>query len=105
MAANELSPWIGVLTSLIALVFVLGLAWLMLRWLKRTPWGRQAAGDDSGPQVLRAVSLGPRERLVVVRHHDAELLLGVTAAGITLIERRIIDKAADADTDAAAPPP
>ena len=43
--------------------------------------------------MLRAVSLGARERLVVVRHRDAEYLLGVTAANVSLIDRRPIDDA------------
>jgi flagellar biosynthetic protein FliO len=88
----------GIVGSLLALLFVLALAWLLLRWLKRSAWGQQAAGSE-GPRVLRAVSLGPRERLVVVQHHDVELLLGVTAAGVTLLERR--QRAAGGDAVAA----
>jgi flagellar biogenesis protein FliO len=38
---------------------------------------------------VRSVSLGARERLVVVRHHDVELLLGVTPGAISLLERRV----------------
>jgi flagellar biosynthetic protein FliO len=89
----EVSPWTSVLTSLVALGFVLALAWVLLRWLKRSSWGAQAA-SGAGPRVLRAVSLGPRERLVVVQHHDVELLLGVTPAGISVLERRRVTEVA-----------
>jgi len=94
MGSADVSPWASVVTSFISLALVLGLAWLLLRWLKRTPWGRQQSGaEGAGPRVLRAVALGPRERLVVVQHHDVELLLGVTASGISVLERRRIDPA------------
>jgi len=86
--APELSPWLGILTSAVSLLLVLGLAWLMLRLLKRSQLGRASGGD---PRVLRAVALGPRERLVVVQHHDTEFLLGVTASSVSVIERRRID--------------
>ena len=90
MSGDHASPWLGLVTSAISLALVLGLAWLLLRWLKRAQVGR---GADTQPQVLRAVALGPRERLVVVRHHDTEFLLGVTAASVSVIERRRIDAA------------
>ena len=75
---------------------MLALAWLMLRWLRRSPLRSAAA---QGPRVLRAVSLGTRERLVVVQHHDTEYLLGVTAASVSVIERRrIVDAVPDASS-------
>ena len=82
------SPWLGALSATLSLALVLALAWLMLRWLRRSP--RRGAAAD-GPRVLRAVSLGTRERLVVVQHQDTEYLLGVTAASVSVIERRRID--------------
>jgi flagellar protein FliO/FliZ len=82
------SPWLGALSAALSLALVLALAWLMLRWLRRSPL-RGAAAD--GPHVLRAVSLGTRERLVVVQHRDTEYLLGVTAASVSVIERRHIE--------------
>lgn len=73
-------------STALALVFVLVLAWLALRLLKR--FHERGASVSGGPtlEVLRSVSLGPRERLVLVRWRDQELLLGVTAGGITRID-------------------
>jgi flagellar protein FliO/FliZ len=84
-AVDPSSPWLSALSAALSLALVLALAWLMLRWLRRSPL-RGAAGE--GPRVLRAVSLGTRERLVVVEHHGVEYLLGVTAASVSVIERR-----------------
>lgn len=99
MTGPDVSPWASVVTSLLSLLVVLGLAWLLLRWLKRTSWGQaQSGAGGAGPRVLRAVALGPRERLVVVQHHDVELLLGVTAAGISVLERRRIEPAPEPAT-------
>lgn len=80
----DISPFASLFTTAISLAFVLGLAWLLLRWLRRT---RVERGGGDAPEVLHAVSLGPRERLVVARHRDTEFLLGVTAASVTVIER------------------
>lgn len=92
---TAVSPWAGLVSTGLSLLFVLALAWLVLRWLRRSQVGGSSA---EGPRVLRAVGLGPRERLVVVQHRDAEYLLGVTANSINVIERR------DAGAAQAAPP-
>ena len=89
--ALDFTPWLGLGTTVLSLLIVLVAAWLLLRWLNRARGGGRTRGE--GPQVLRAVSLGARERLVVVRHRDTEYLLGVTAANVSLIDRRPIDDA------------
>ena len=89
----------SLLSTLIALAIVLGLAWVVLKLLKRTQLaGGRAAAD--GPQVVRAVSLGARERLVVVHHRGVEYLLGVTAAQVTLVAQQPLPPA---DTDDVVP--
>jgi flagellar biosynthetic protein FliO len=77
--------WPELMSTVLALLLVLALAWLLLRWLRRSQTGGTLR---DGPQVLRSVSVGARERLVVVEHHGVEYLLGVTAASISVIERR-----------------
>lgn len=74
----------------IALVLVLGLAWLVLLGLARMNAANAfAAGGAPAPlRFLRATPIGPRERLVVVAYHGEELLLGVSAGGVTLLDRR-----------------
>jgi flagellar biosynthetic protein FliO len=88
LPAFEASPWLALATTLLSLLVVLALAWAMLRWLRRSQGGSASAGEL---QVLRAASLGARERLVVVRHRDTEYLLGVTAASVTVIDRQRVD--------------
>lgn len=72
-------------STALALAFVLLLAWLGLRALKRLQAGRHRAAGAGVPQVLHSVSLGPRERLVSIRYRDRDYLLGVTPAAINLI--------------------
>ncbi|WP_164963050.1 flagellar biosynthetic protein FliO [Rubrivivax sp. JA1026] len=88
--------WSGLAGSVLALAFVLALAWFGLRWMRRFA---QPPADAGAPElrVLRTLALGPRERLVLVRHGDADLLLGVGADGVRLLDRR--------DAAACVPPP
>ena len=83
----EAGLWTSVLVTILALAFVLALAWLFLRLLKRATTMRSVDGR-APPQVVQAVPLGGRERLVVVRDGDHEYVLGVTAANVSLIDKR-----------------
>ncbi len=87
--------WVSqALATVLALALVLGLAWLVLRTLRRLQPG--LGGRPGGaPQVLHSAGLGPRERLVLVQHRGREYLLGVSAGGVQLIDR----------WEAAEPPP
>lgn len=77
---------IQLLSTALALGFVLLLAWVGLRLLKRLQAGRASGASASQPQVLHSVALGPRERLVSVRHRGREYLLGVTPGAISVID-------------------
>ena len=77
---------IQLLSTALALGFVLLLAWVGLRLLKRLQAGRASGTSASQPQVLHSVALGPRERLVSVRHRGREYLLGVTPGAISVID-------------------
>lgn len=79
--------WLSqVLATGLALVLVLALAWLVLRTLRRLQPGL-ARHAGAAPQVLHSTALGPRERLVLVRHRGRDYLLGVGAAGVSVIDR------------------
>ncbi len=87
LADTSAGLWSSLLATLLALAFVLALAWLFLRLLKRATTLRSVDGRTP-PQVVQAVPLGGRERLVIVRHGAQEYVLGVTAASISLIDKR-----------------
>jgi flagellar protein FliO/FliZ len=79
----------SVATMLVALAFVLLLAWGALHVLKRFQLGR-GAGAGAAPEALRfvrALPVGARERVVVVHYRGEEWVLGVTAGGISLLAR------------------
>lgn len=78
----------GLFGTLFALAFVLGLAYLSLRFLRR--WqdrfsGAREGGPDRELRFVRALPLGQRERLVLVEAEGELMLIGVSAGSITLL--------------------
>ncbi len=74
----------SVIQSFFALAIVLGAIALTVWILRRVG----VKGVTGGPiKVVSVVSLGARERLVIVEVKGACLLLGVTSQNITLIDR------------------
>lgn len=65
---------------LVVLGVIIGLAALVRRLNMRLP-------GASGPvKILHSISLGPKERLVIVEVGEEKLLLGVTAQTIQLLQ-------------------
>ena len=66
--------------SLIAIVaLILAIGWVLKRFKLNAPRG----SVDS--EVLDQLSLGPRERVVLVRIGEAQVLVGVSAGGIVAL--------------------
>lgn len=76
--------FLGVLA---ATAFVLVLAWLLLRGVKR--WRDQEPEGDPTQSLrfIRALPLGPRERAVLIEASSERLLLGVAEGGVSLLAR------------------
>jgi flagellar protein FliO/FliZ len=74
------------ISMMLALAFVIALAWLLLRVLRSRLQPRAAAGGgDELLRFVRALPVGTKERVVLVEHRGARWLLGVTAGGISTI--------------------
>lgn len=82
---NPLGMLMDLFTVLVAMALVLGLAFFSIRFLKKVQTGTPS-GDEI--RFVRALPLGPRERATVVIWRDEVLLLGVTAGGVTVLDRR-----------------
>jgi flagellar protein FliO/FliZ len=80
-AAADSGP--SMLPMLLALALVLALIPASMWLLRRLGAGSNAPG--SGMKVVSQLTLGPRERLVVVEAGDRWLLLGVTASSINRV--------------------
>jgi|GEM_PF-1249540 len=78
--------WSDLLFTVLALAFVLVLAWLFLVALKRFTGGR-AASRNTPLHIVQALPLGGRERLLVVRYGTQEYLLGVTTHSVHTIDK------------------
>jgi flagellar protein FliO/FliZ len=77
----------SLVSMLIALALVLALAWVSLRLLKRMQYGRANGNTQEAMRFVRALPLGQRERVVVMHYRGEEWVLGVTAGGITLLDK------------------
>ena len=71
------------LFTLIALILVLVLAWFAIRMLAQLSTGRSKGGRI---EVLQNVPVGTGERLVLLKFDNREILIGVTAGGITVLD-------------------
>ncbi|WP_284619291.1 FliO/MopB family protein [Aquabacterium humicola] len=81
--------------TLLALGFVIALAWVCLRLLRDRLQPRGAPGKaDDGLRFVRALPVGTKERVVIVEHQGARWMLGVTAGGISTIAHWPADGAA-----------
>lgn len=76
---------LGALVSLIAATaFVLGLAYVCLKLLKRFQPGFGAA---EGVDFMRSVPVGPRERVTLMRYRGEIFMLGVASGSVRLLAR------------------
>ncbi|MEE9320393.1 MAG: flagellar biosynthetic protein FliO [Granulosicoccus sp.] len=75
------SPMLTLGKLSLALVVVLGVFWLFARLMKQLQ-GTKGSGD-SGLQIVGALAVGQRERLLVVQAGDEQIVLGVTAHQIS----------------------
>lgn len=75
-------------STFFALILVLAIAWLVLRFIKRTQFHKSS---DESLRFLRALPVGSRERVVLVQYRGKEYMLGVTSGGINLIEKRALE--------------
>lgn len=92
------SLWTGALSTLLALILVLSLAWLFLRGLKRLQSRRTAAGVDE-PRVVSSLPISPRDRLVVVAYRGQHHLLAFSAAGVCVIDTHPTEPAPSAEPE------
>lgn len=68
-------------TLLLVLGLIIGLGWL----LKRMPGG--AFRPAEGLKVVASINVGAKERVVVVDVNGQQLLLGITAGGISILHQ------------------
>ncbi len=67
-----------------ALVIVSVLAWVVLRAMKSMYSGKFKNGKV---EIISSVPIGTRERILIIKHRNNEYVLGVTAGGISLLDK------------------
>jgi flagellar protein FliO/FliZ len=93
-------------TMILATGFVLALAFGVLSIIRRTSLAKRFAGGDRSADMtfVRALAVGQRERLVVVRYKNEQLLLGVTAGGISVLRSDPVEPVPEVVSMELAPP-
>ncbi|MDR7270943.1 flagellar protein FliO/FliZ [Pelomonas saccharophila] len=76
-------------STLVALAFVLLLAWVLIRGWRRLQnlGGAKPLDDGDALRFVRALPVGARERVVLLDHAGERWMLGVTAGGISVLAR------------------
>lgn len=74
---------------LLALTAVILVAWMALRLLRDRlqPGTRNGQATGDALRFVRALPVGPKERVVIVEHRGERWMLGVTAGGISTLGR------------------
>ena len=91
--AAPTSPLAGMLQGLVGLVIVVGLIYAAAWLLKKVGPRNRSSGLV---HVVGGASVGPRERVVVVRYGHETLLLGVAPGSVTLLHAAETVEAGDA---------
>jgi len=84
MSETNLQFPLSIVITIVALIVVLIVAWLALRMLASI--NRVNPNSTKAVKVLQSTAVGTRERLVLVQYCGRDLLLGVTAGGITVLK-------------------
>jgi len=83
--------------TLLALIVVLIAAWFAIRFLSKLNQLHPSAIKQL--TILQTVAVGSRERLVLVRYKENDLLLGVTSGGISVVSSTESETALASETD------
>ncbi|WP_432493409.1 flagellar biosynthetic protein FliO [Kineococcus gypseus] len=79
----------ALLRTSVSLVAVLGLLWLIARWLRRS---RAAGAAREGVEVLSRVGVGAKAGVAVVRVGERALVVGVTEQRVTLLTEAPVEE-------------
>lgn len=81
----------ALIVTVVSLAVVLGLAWIVILMLKKIQdrsFGETPGAEGGRPlRFIRALPLGPRERVALIEAEGERLLVGVSAGSVTLIAR------------------
>jgi flagellar protein FliO/FliZ len=81
----------SILSIVLALGFVLAMAWgtifLLKKWQDRQMGEADADGADWSIRFLRALPLGQRERVALIEVRGETMLIGITAGSMSVLSR------------------
>ncbi|MET0090136.1 MAG: flagellar biosynthetic protein FliO [Candidatus Thiodiazotropha sp.] len=78
------SYFIDILYTFSALAVVVAMIWFLIKALKGL---YRSHGNDNPIQLIRTLPVGTRERLLIFTYRDSEYLVGVSANGMSLLDK------------------
>lgn len=84
---------LSIAVTILALIAVLIIAWFGIKFLSTL--NRLHPSASKRMQIIQTVAIGSRERLVLLRYRERDILLGVSAGGISVLDNSDADYTTD----------
>lgn len=93
MNESNLEFPLTVLFTIVSLIIVLVVAWYAIRLLSAL--NNTNTGGTKPVKILHTTALSGRERLVLIEYKGRDILLGVSAGGISVIDNQSTQRESD----------
>jgi flagellar biogenesis protein FliO len=80
---HEINMGSAALSTGFSLIFVLLLAFVILKWVARR---YKPKGPTFAPKMISSTPIGPKEKIVCLEYHGKEYVLAIGACGLCMVD-------------------